>query len=70
MDKTPAQQLRPLLMNEHWVLMEEHLAVEKQKLVNQICNCNETELKLLQGQIKMIDQMLKLKENMKAEMRS
>jgi hypothetical protein len=47
--------------------MEEYLAGEKTRLVIRLCNCNETELKDLQGQIKMIDKVLNLKQTLRAE---
>lgn len=64
----PTQLLKPLLVNEHWVLMEQYLAGEKTRLVTQLCSCNDiNELKSLQGQIKMLDQLLKLKEQSRIE---
>ena len=70
MGKSPSQHLRPLILNESWELLEEYLAGEKARLVLQLCNCNETQLKDLQGQIKTIDSLLKLRENLKTEMAS
>lgn len=67
---TVSQQLKPLLLSTHWDLMEDYLADQKDRLVSQLCNCNETDLKHIQGQLKTIDKMLGLKSNMKAEMRS
>ena len=69
-NKTPSQQLRPLLLNENWSLMETYLAGEKTRLVTLLCNCNETQLKDLQGQIRMVDSLLKLKSTLKTEMGS
>lgn len=66
----PTQLLRPLLTNQHWDKMEEYLAGEKSRLVIQLCNCKEEELKLIQGQIKQIDKLLNLRDNLKAEERS
>jgi hypothetical protein len=68
MDKTPTQHLRPLILNEHWQLLEDYLAVEKARLVIKLCNCNETQLKDLQGQIKTLESLLKMRENLQAEM--
>lgn len=70
MDKTACQQLRPLILSDNWKLMEDYLAGEKAHLVSRLCNCNETELKDLQGQIKTLDKFLKMKENLKTEMGS
>jgi len=61
MDKTAQQFLRPLLLNEHWKLMEEYLAGEKSRLVTQLCNCEETQLKDIQGQIKSIESIARLR---------
>ena len=70
MAKSPAQQLRPLILNESWELLEEYMAGEKARLVIQLCKCTEDLLKDLQGQIKTIDSLLKLRENLKTEMGS
>ncbi len=70
MDKSPTQQLRPLLTNEKWNLLEEYLAGEKSRLVTQLCNCNESQLKHLQGQITTMDRMLNLREQLKMELGS
>lgn len=70
MDKSPTQHLRPLLLNENWSLFEEYLAEEKNRLVTLLCNCNETQLRDIQGQIRTIEGLLKLKGNLKTEMRS
>ena len=67
MAKTPAQFLRPLLLNQHWGLFEEYLAGEKTRLVLQLCNCNENQLKDLQGQIRTIESLLRLKETLRTE---
>ena len=64
----PTQLLKPLLMNEHWGLMEQYLAGEKTRLVTQLCSCNDiNEVKSLQGQIKALEQILKLKEQSRIE---
>lgn len=70
MVKSPTQQLKPLILNDNWKLMEEYLAGEKSRLVGKLCNCNESEFKLLQGQIKALDVLLKLREQLKTEMGS
>lgn len=67
MEQNPCQLLKPLLVNEHWDLMEKYLAGEKTRLVIRLCNCNEIELKDLQGQIKMIDKILGIKQTLRAE---
>ena len=64
-NKLPHQSLKPLLVNPDWKLMEEYLADLKNRLVIQLCNCNETQLKDLQGQIKTIDSILALKGKLK-----
>lgn len=66
-NKLPHQLLKPLLVNPDWKLMEEYLAGEKTRLVIQLCNCNETQLKDLQGQIKTIDLILALKGKLKTD---
>jgi hypothetical protein len=63
----PFQQLKPLLVNPDWTLFETYLAAEKSRLVIQLCNCKEDELKSLQGQIKTIDSILRLKSTLKTE---
>lgn len=65
--QTPSQLLKTLLLNDHWTTFEEYLAGERNRLVIQLCNCNETELKSLQGQIKMLEKILSLKPSLKAE---
>jgi hypothetical protein len=70
MVKLATQLLKPLLLNPHWSLMEEYLAVEKSRLVTQLCNCNETQLKDLQGQIKALASISRLKEQLRTEMGS
>lgn len=55
--------LKPLLFNSNWELMEEYLAGEKDRLVRQLCNCNEGDLKFLQGQISMVERLSNLKQN-------
>lgn len=67
MEQKPCQLLKPLLVSNHWDLMEQYLAGEKTRLVTQLCNCNEGELKKLQGQISMINQLLNLKSQLKVE---
>jgi hypothetical protein len=68
MEQTPCQLLKPLLVNEHWILMEEYLAGEKSRLVTRLCNCNDlSELKELQGHLKMIEKLLYLKQQLKTE---
>lgn len=67
MDKTATQVLRPLLLSENWKLLEEYLAGEKSRLVTQLCNCNESQLKDIQGQIKTLESLLRLKEKLKTE---
>lgn len=68
MDKTPCQQLKPLIINPSWEKMEDYLADEKTRLVSQLCNCNDlSELKKLQGQLITIEKLLAMKENLKAE---
>lgn len=67
MDKTPAQFLRPLLTNEHWDKMEEYLAEEKNRLVTQICKCQQEDLYKLQGQITVINNLLSLKQSLFTE---
>lgn len=68
--KTVTQQLRPLLLQENWKLFEDYLADEKSRLVIQLCNCTENDLKSLQGQLKVLDRFLGLKETFKTEMGS
>lgn len=68
MDRLPTKHLRALLVSEHWDKMEDYLAVEKDRLVNQLCNCNEVlEIRKIQGQIAMLKQIAALRENLKAE---
>ncbi len=67
MEQTPSQLLKPLLLNEHWITFEEYLAGERTRLVIQLCNCNENQLKELQGQIRALDNILKLKQSLKTE---
>jgi hypothetical protein len=50
--------------------MEEYVAGEKSRLVTQLCNCNENQLKDLQGQLKVLDVIARLKPKLKAEMES
>jgi hypothetical protein len=48
--------------------MEEYLAGEKSRLVTRLCNCNDlSELKELQGHLKMIEKLLYLKQQLKTE---
>jgi hypothetical protein len=68
--KTPASKLSPLITSVHWELLEEYLAVEKAQLVIRLCNCNESQLKDFQGQLKTLESLLKLRENLKMEMGS
>ena len=70
MDKTPTQLLSTLLLNPSWILMEEYVAGEKSRLVTQLCNCNENQLKDLQGQLKVLEVISRLKPTLKAEMES
>jgi hypothetical protein len=50
--------------------MEEYVAGEKSRLVTQLCNCNENQLKDLQGQLKVLEIISRLKPTLKAEMES
>jgi len=70
MDKPATQLLSALLLNPNWILMEEYVAGEKSRLVTQLCNCNENQLKDLQGQLKVLDVIARLKPKLKAEMES
>lgn len=67
MEQDPCKLLKPLLVNEHWDLMEQYLAGEKSRLVTRLCSCNESDLKDLQGQVKMIDKILSVKTKLKTE---
>jgi len=70
MNKTPTQLLRPLILGVHWELLEEYLAGEKARLVLKLCTCNEPQLKDLQGQLKTMNSLLNMRENLKTEMGS
>lgn len=67
MDKTATQQLRPLITNPAWEKMEAYLAAERNRLVSQLCRCTADELRDLQGQVKALDRLLALKQNLLAE---
>jgi hypothetical protein len=70
MDKPATQLLSALLLNPNWILMEEYVAGEKSRLVTQLCSCNENQLKDLQGQLKVLEILSRLKPKLKAEMES
>ncbi len=70
MDKSPHQLLKHLLLSEDWKKYEEYLAGEKSRLVTQLCNCNEVfDMRYIQGQIRTIDDIFKLKDKLETEMR-
>ena len=70
MVKSPTQQLRPLILSEHWKLFEDYLAGEKSRLVSQLCNCNESDLKDIQGQIRTLDTLMKMRDKLRTELGS
>lgn len=62
------KKLKPLVINkESWDVLEEYLAGEKARLVTNLINCDEQDLKFIQGQVKLIDQLLNIPANLKAE---
>lgn len=65
--KSDVDLLRPLLMKPEWELMEKYVAGEKERLVTQLCNCNEDSLKDLQGQIKALKRLESLRDKLKTE---
>ncbi len=69
MDKrTPSQKLKPLVVHrEHWNLLSEYLAVEKDRLVTLLINCDEKDLKDIQGAIKALTRILDIPDNLKSE---
>ena len=71
LQKSPSKLLKPLIVDPlHWKLLEEYLAVEKDRLVTRLINCTEEELKLIQGEIKALDKLINLKVQLKAEEKS
>lgn len=71
MDKPLHQHLKPLVRNKvSWGLLTEYLAGEKDRLVTQLISCEEQQLKSLQGELKVINRLLSLEDNLLAEERA
>lgn len=69
MDKrSEAQKLKPLVNDRHaWGLLTDYLAVEKDRLVTLLINCDEKEMRMIQGSIKAIQRIINIPDNLKTE---
>lgn len=65
--KSPARKMAPLIRSDHWNLLMEYVAGEKSRLVTQLLNCNEQDLKALQGEHKALEKLEKLKDQLRQE---
>jgi hypothetical protein len=62
------QELRSLIQDEvQWGLLMNYVAVEKDRVVNQLLKCTESELRTLQGEHKALAKLESLSTNLKAE---
>ena len=69
-NKIPESQpklLAPLINSDKWVLIEDYLAVEKDRLVSLLYNCEECKLKTYQGELKAVMKLQNMPINLKAE---
>jgi hypothetical protein len=69
--KTQASKLRGLIKHQiHWDILTEYLAVEKQRIVTLLTTCTPDQLGQLQGELKAVNKLLSMSDNLKAEERA
>jgi hypothetical protein len=60
--------MKPLITDrQQWEVLETFLAAKRERLVSKIINCSTEDLKHLQGQIFLLDEILKLPHQLKQE---